>query len=77
MAVAGLKARMAAFLKLPEEKLKDDVLLTDLVTESFILVEMVIELQDDLGIQLMQDDLKPVRTVGDLVRVIDSKGSSR
>jgi acyl carrier protein len=75
--MADVKARMAAFLRLSEDKLADDAVLTDLVTESFILVEMVMELQHELGIRLAQDDLKPVRTVGDLVRVIESKGPLR
>jgi len=38
-----------------------------------ILVDMVIELQDDLGIRLMHDDLMAVKTVGDLLTVISAK----
>ena len=51
------------------EELGDDVELANLVAESFALVETVINLQEDLGIRLVQDDLRDVRTVGDLVRV--------
>lgn len=64
---------MAQLLKQPVERLVDAAVLTDLVAESFVLVDMVIELQDDLGIRLMQDDLKPVKTVGDLLVVIEGK----
>ncbi len=73
MPVADLKPRIAAYLKLPIEHLQDDAILTDLVAESFILVEMIIELQDTLGIRLTQDDLKSVRTVGDLVSLLARK----
>lgn len=50
-------------------ELSDDVVLTDLVAESFALIETVIRLQEDLGIRLVQDDLRGVISVGDLVGV--------
>jgi len=68
-----VRARMAQILKQPVDRLADTTVLTDLVAESFVLVDMVIELQDDLGIRLMHDDLKAVKTVGDLLTVIASK----
>ena len=68
-----VRLRMAQLLKQPVERLADAAVLTELVAESFILVDMVIELQDDLGIRLMQDDLEHVKTVGDLLAVIGSK----
>jgi acyl carrier protein len=68
-----VRTRMAQLLKQPVDRLADATVLTDLVAESFVLVDMVIELQDDLGIRLMHDDLKAVKTVGDLLAVIASK----
>lgn len=68
-----VRTRMAQILKQPVDRLADAAVLTDLVAESFVLVDMVIELQDDLGIRLMHDDLKAVKTVGDLLAVIASK----
>ena len=68
-----IKGRMAAFLRQPVERLEDIAVLTDLVTESFILVEMVIELQEQLGVRITQDDLKEVKTVGDLTAVFAAK----
>lgn len=74
MATASdVKDRAARLLKLPPERLEDDRVLTDLVTESFVLVEMVIELQQELGVRVIQDDLKDVRTVGDLTALFASK----
>ncbi len=70
---ASVKEKMAAFLKQPASKLGDNMLLTDLVAESFVLVELVIELQEDLGVRFVQEDLKNVRTVGDLSSLFESR----
>ena len=57
----------------PISKLGDDTVLTDLVVESFALIEMVIELQEEFKVRLVQDDLKNVKTVGDLTSLIESR----
>jgi acyl carrier protein len=66
-----VKQKMAAFLRLPVTKLDDAALLTDVVVESFALVEMVIRLQDDLGVRLIQEDLNNVKTVGELAQLFE------
>ncbi len=63
---------MAGFLRQPVEKLSDDAVLTDLVAQSFLLVEMVIELQEEFSVRFGQEELKSVRTVGDLTRLIET-----
>jgi acyl carrier protein len=68
-----VRGKMAEFLRQPVSRLDDGAVLTDLVAESFILVDMVIELQEDLGIRLVHDDLKAVKTVGDLLAVVGQK----
>ncbi len=68
-----IKERMAVFLKQPVANLKNSTILTDLVQDSFILVEMVIQLQEDFGTQFMQEDLKNVKTVEDLLRLFELK----
>jgi acyl carrier protein len=50
-------------------ELDDNMVLTDLVAESFALIETVINLQEKLKIRLVQDDLRDVKTVGDLLSV--------
>ncbi|HEX5735317.1 MAG TPA: acyl carrier protein [Blastocatellia bacterium] len=70
-----VKAKMAGLLRQPIERLKDDALLTDLVSQSLLLVEMVIELQEEYSVRLVQDDLKDVKTVGDLTRLIEGKAA--
>ena len=69
---ALFKEKMAAFLKIKISKLVDEAVLTDLVAESFVLVEMVIELQEEFSVRLVQEDLKHVKTVNDLIQVFQS-----
>ena len=64
---------LASALGCGTDSLGDELVLTDLVAESFALIEVVIELQEKLGIRLVQDDLRDVATVGDLVRVCSSR----
>ena len=68
-----IKEKMSSLLRQPVSKLQDDAVLTDLVTQSLLLIEMVIELQEEFNVRLVQDDLKNVRTVADLTRLIESK----
>ena len=71
LASNGEKVREALGKSLNREpvELSDDVVLTDLVAESFALSETVINLQEDLNFRLVQEDLRDVKTVGDLLRV--------
>ena len=66
---AKVKHALSESLKRPVEELEDNTLLNDLVAESFALVETVINLQEELDIRLVQEDLRDVKTVGDLVQV--------
>lgn len=68
-----IKAKIAELLNIPEERVEGEVVLKELVTDSFLLVEMVIELQEVFGVQLVQDDLREVRTVSDLTTKFLSK----
>ena len=68
---AEMKVRQALGRALERDPgdLADDVELAGLVAESFALVETVITLQEDLAIRLVQEDLRDVTTVGELIRV--------
>lgn len=66
-----VREKIAAFLNQPAASIKDNAVLTSLVPESFLLVELVIELQEEFGVRLMQDDLKDVKTVSDLAAVVE------
>jgi acyl carrier protein len=66
-----VREKIATFLNQTPASIKDDAVLTSLVPESFLLVELVIELQEEFGVRLMQDDLKDVKTVSDLAVVVE------
>jgi len=70
---AKAKQALGEALKRPVEDLDDRILLNDLVAESFALIETVINIQEDLNIRLVQEDLRVVKTVGDLVRVCSQR----
>lgn len=73
---ATVRQRIAETLQLPLAKLADDRLLTDVVTESFAMVEMVIDLQEEFGIRLDQAELKQLKTVADLTALVAAKTAS-
>ncbi len=65
--------RMAEVLGISPGRVQPEVLLTDLVSDSYRLVEMAIELQDDYDVIFTQADLSDVSTVGDLVELVRSR----
>jgi acyl carrier protein len=68
-----IREKIAGFVNQPLEKIADDRILTELVAESFLLVELVIELQEEFHARLMQEDLRSVKTVGDLISTVEKK----
>ena len=70
----AVKDMMATYLNLPREQFREESMnLTDLVQESFILIELVIELQEQFKIRLHQEDLTDVKTLGNLLDVVQQK----
>jgi acyl carrier protein len=69
----NVKEKMASLLKQPVSKLEDGAVLTSLVAESFALIELVIELQEEFRVRLVQEDLRDVKTVGDLTSLIANR----
>ena len=68
-----VRAKIAEVLGHTEDKITDDAVLTDLVNSSFLLVEMVIELQEEFDIRFQQADMNEVSTVGQLLDLADSR----
>lgn len=64
---------IASFLKQTPDKVRPDLELTALVKESFVLIQMVVEMQESLKIRLVQDDLAKVKTVGQLIEAVAKK----
>ena len=71
----NIKNRIAEVLNISKDKFNDDTTLKDLVSDSFLLVEMAIELQEDFEVRLTQEDLKMIVTIGDLISLINDKKS--
>ena len=71
-----IKSRIAATLALPITRLADDRLLTDVVSESFAMVEVVIDLQEEFGVRLEQSELKRLKTVADLTTLVVAKSAA-
>ena len=67
--VAEIKAKMAELLSQPVDALGDDIELTSLVNSSFVLVEMIIEMQEEFDVRFTQQEVTGVITVGQLVKV--------
>jgi acyl carrier protein len=60
------RKKIASILRISSDKVQDNCALTDLVSDSFALVDMVVELQEELSVRLTQENLRDVRTVSDL-----------
>ena len=71
--VDQVNERIAQVLGVAANRVKSDVVLTDLVSDSYRLVEMAIELQDDYDVVFTQADLSEVTTVGELVELVRSR----
>lgn len=71
-----IKQIMSTYLRVPDADLPDDTVLTDMVAESFVLIEMLMSLQDGLGVIISQEDIQDVNTVSDLVKVFIEKGTA-
>lgn len=67
-----VRQRMAIFLDVSPAQLGDDARLSDVVAESFLVVQLVIELQEAMGLRITAEDLRSVETVGDFVRVFEA-----
>ena len=66
-------SRIAGTLGVDESRVRPDVALADLVSDSYRLVEMAIELQDDYDVIFTQADLSGVSTVADLAELVRSR----
>jgi len=68
-----VRRRMAEILEIPESRATPETVLTDLVSDSFRLVEMAIELQEDFDVIIGQADMVDLRTVAQLAELVRSR----
>lgn len=68
-----VREKMAGVLGREAKIVADDAVLSDLVNSSFLLVEMVIELQEEFDVRFQQADMNEVSTVGQLLDLVESR----
>lgn len=68
-----VRRRIVEILQIPEARAAPDTVLTDLVSDSFRLVELAIELQEDYDVIFGQADMNQLRTVGQLADLVQSR----
>lgn len=70
-ALKALRAAAVDVLKVEEDKVTETATFAeDLEADSLDLVELVMSLEDELGLTIEEDDLADVRTVGDALDAI-------
>ena len=66
---------MADVLQIPVAEVTDQLAMTDLdVWDSLKHIELIASLEEQLNVQLSFDDIVAMRSVGDIKRVLSSKG---
>jgi acyl carrier protein len=70
-----VRTKISEFLKVPLSRVQDEVPLVELVAESFMLIEMVIELQEAFSLRLNREELEEIKDVGQLLDLLQEKHS--
>lgn len=74
MTFEKVKTLLSNQLGLKEEKIKmESRVLEDLGADSLDVVELLMALEDEFGIEVNEDDAVKLKTVADIVRIIDNK----
>ena len=68
-----LKAILADHVEVNVPITLETLLLGDLGINSFELVQMVCEVEDEFGVEIPDDVIKGMRTVGDVVEFLESQ----
>jgi acyl carrier protein len=67
--------RVAEVLRRPRTMVSMDTELSQLAADSFVLVELVLELQDEFRVRFDHDDVQGLRTVGDVVDLVEARAA--
>ena len=57
----------------PENVTEDSLIIEDLGADSLDIVDIVMTLEEEYGVEVPDDAIENIRTVGDVVRFIESK----
>jgi acyl carrier protein len=71
-----VRGAIASFLKLAPERVTSDAVMRDLVSESFVLVELVMELQEQFTARLTGEDLARIKTAGELSTLVAERAEA-
>ena len=71
----AVTSAIAALIRVDDDRVTMSTHLTDLVTDSFVLVQLAVELQDEFDVVFHAEDLDRVQIVGDLVDLVRSRAS--
>lgn len=70
---AGARRAIAAFLRTSEAALAWDAPLTDAVSDSFVLVDLAVDLQQEFAVRFAHEDLAQVKTPADLAALVAAR----
>ena len=74
MAFEKIQELLAQQLNIDKEKITENSeIIKDLGADSLDIVEMLMALEDKFGIEVSEEEAVNLKTVGDIVKVIDSK----
>ena len=65
--------RISSTLSIPVEKLTPETTLRELAADSFLLVEMAVDLQEEFDTIFTQDELREITTLGELAGLVGAK----
>jgi acyl carrier protein len=66
----AVASRIASVLRVPADTLTPQTTVQDLAADSFMLVEMIVDLQEEFDVAFTQARLREVATLGDLVQLL-------
>ena len=74
MEFENVRKNIARQLDIPEESITmESRLIEDLKADSLDVVELIMDLEQQYGIEIPDDDLQNIHTVGDIVNYINKK----
>jgi acyl carrier protein len=73
MELDKIKKILVEQLDVDEEAIKPETTIEELGADSLDLVEMIMNLEEEFGIQIEDDDMDDLKTVGDIIEYIRSK----
>jgi acyl carrier protein len=72
-----MASRISSLISVPIERLSPDATVAELVPDSFMFIEVAVDLQEEFDIILTQHDLKDVHTLGDLAALLEARQSEQ